>query len=196
MVIQNTASPSEIHFIDHENWVPAEGIEAFFSIGHHEAHIYLSYQVEEPQVRAVNTAFNSPVWEDSCVEFFFSPEGEYYYNFEFNAIGTVLCAYGKERHERQHLPDPVLSKVVTEASLGKDPIAEIRGHTSWSLKVRIPLEVLIYNDIKELSGLEARGNFYKCGDKLDHPHYLSWNPVRTPKPDFHLPEHFGKLSFL
>ena len=38
-----------------------------------------------------------------------------------------------------------------------------------------------------------RANFYKCGDKTAHPHYLSWSPIDTPKPDFHRPEFFGEL---
>ena len=38
-----------------------------------------------------------------------------------------------------------------------------------------------------------RANFYKCGDKTAHPHYLSWSPIDTPKPDFHRPDFFGEL---
>ena len=38
-----------------------------------------------------------------------------------------------------------------------------------------------------------RANFYKCGDKTAHPHFLSWSPVSTEKPDFHRPEFFGEL---
>jgi hypothetical protein len=45
-------------------------------------------------------------------------------------------------------------------------------------------------------GLRARGNFYKCGDKLPVPHYLSWAPIATPRPDFHRPEYFDTLMFI
>ena len=37
--------------------------------------------------------------------------------------------------------------------------------------------------------------FYKCGDKLQTPHFLSWNPIDLPKPDFHCPAFFGLLQF-
>jgi hypothetical protein len=40
-----------------------------------------------------------------------------------------------------------------------------------------------------------RANFYKCGDKTSHPHWLTWNPVDKPRPDFHLPQYFGTLVF-
>jgi len=197
MIVPKNLSPSETHSMAHQNWVKAEGIKATFTMGHDGSDIYLSYRVLEPQVRAVNTAFNSPVWEDSCVEFFFSPSADqaYYYNFEFNAIGTVLGGYGKDRHKREHLPASVLSQVETLPSLGKKPIAGIWGVTRWDLQVKIPMEVLVFNKIEDLSGLKAKGNLYKCGDKLEHPHYLSWEPVRNPHPNFHLPEYFGELSF-
>jgi hypothetical protein len=197
MLVERSKSPAEIHSIGHRNWVDVEDIKASFTIGHDGSNIYLHYQVDEPQVRAVNTAFNSPVWEDSCVEFFFSPGADkgYYYNFEFNAIGTILCGYGKHRDQREHLPEQILSKVVTVPSLGKHPIAGIWGETHWELQVKIPLEVLVFNKIEHLSGLSAKGNFYKCGDKLEQAHYLSWKPVQTSHPDFHLPVHFGPLSF-
>jgi hypothetical protein len=52
-----------------------------------------------------------------------------------------------------------------------------------------------------LIGLDAgnlpetiRANFYKCGDLTAHPHFLSWNPIDLPKPDFHRPEFFGTLT--
>jgi len=196
MVVEKSKTPSQSHAIGHPNWVGVEGIKVSFAIGHDGSNIYLNYHVEEPQVRAVNTEFNSPVWEDSCVEFFFSPTGkEYYYNFEFNAIGTVLCGYGKDRHKREHLPDSVLTQVETVPSLGKEPIGRIWGKTPWDLRVKIPKEVLVFSKIENLAGLKAKGNFYKCGDKLEKPHYLSWEPVRTQNPNFHLPEHFGQLSF-
>ncbi|MCK7536290.1 MAG: carbohydrate-binding family 9-like protein [Marinilabiliales bacterium] len=42
-----------------------------------------------------------------------------------------------------------------------------------------------------LAGKSFRANFYKCGDKLSNPHFVTWNPVGTEKPDYHRPEYFG-----
>ena len=36
-----------------------------------------------------------------------------------------------------------------------------------------------------------KGNVYKCGDMLPHPHFLSFFPIHLPKPDFHRPDFFG-----
>lgn len=202
MLVEKISSTDQLpleaeHPILNQNWVEAPGVTAGFSIRHDGTSIYLNYQVEEPQVRAVNTGFNSPVWEDSCVEFFLSFDGDdHYYNFEINAIGTLLGAYGPDRHQRIRLSDSPLSMVQTTPSLGRNPIENLEQQTSWSMKVVIPIKVLQFTKIENLSGVSGHANFYKCGDKLKHPHYLSWKPVLTPTPDFHTPHYFGPLSFL
>jgi hypothetical protein len=185
------------HSISNQNWVEAPGVHATFSIRHDNSSIYLCYLVEEPQVRAVNTEFNSPVWEDSCVEFFLSLGGDDgYYNFEINAIGTVLGAFGIDRNKRFHLADSLLTLIETTPSLEHKPIENLEQKTSWRMQLIIPVRVLHFSNIKNLSGVDAQANFYKCGDKLKHPHYLSWKPVRTTKPDFHSPKYFGQLYFI
>jgi hypothetical protein len=123
-------------------------------------------------------------------------DGDRYYNFEFNAIGTILAAYGKDRHERTPLPGDLLDRIVTLPSLGRKPLGIIEGPVRWELQVSIPREVLTYTPLSDLSGTDGYANFYKCGDKLDHPHYLSWNPVLTETPDFHTPRYFRHLSFI
>jgi hypothetical protein len=185
------------HTISNQNWVEAPQVSAAFSIRHDGTSIYLYYQVEEPQVRAVNTEFNSSVWEDSCVEFFLAFDGDDgYYNFEINAIGTVLGAFGKDRHLRLPLPDSFLARIETTPSLGRMPIESLDEQTTWEMQLVIPMETFHFSTLRTLSGVDALANFYKCGDKLKHPHFLSWKPVLTSNPDFHTPRYFGQLSFL
>jgi hypothetical protein len=42
-------------------------------------------------------------------------------------------------------------------------------------------------------GMILRANFYKCGDNTAQPHYIAWNAVNHPTPNFHLPQYFGEL---
>ena len=185
------------HSISNQNWVEAPQVNAAFSIRHDGSSIYLYYQVEEPQVRAVNTGFNSPVWEDSCVEFFLAFDGDDgYYNFEINAIGTILGAFGRDRHKRLPLPDSFLARIETTPSLGRDPIESLDERTTWEMSLVIPMEIFHFSTLHTLSGVDAHANFYKCGDKLKQPHFLSWKPVLSSTPDFHTPRYFGQLSFL
>ena len=65
------------------------------------------------------------------------------------------------------------------------------GIWNWRVTVVIPFS-LIGVDPENLPE-RLRANFYKCGDKTAHPHFLSWNPVGTPSPDFHRPDFFGEL---
>jgi len=51
------------------------------------------------------------------------------------------------------------------------------------------------HSLTDWSGLKAKVNLYKCGDKLSQPHFLSWKPIAAPKPDFHLPEFFEQIKF-
>jgi Carbohydrate-binding family 9 len=46
-----------------------------------------------------------------------------------------------------------------------------------------------------MEGKKCKANFYKCGDKLAQPHFLAWNRIETPEPDFHQPAFFGDIEF-
>jgi hypothetical protein len=209
LIVEKISDPSHLtgklsprgrgtHNLGHQNWVKAGDVRASFDIMHDGGNIYINYYVHENFVRAVNSQPNSSVWEDSCVEFFLSLKGDekHYYNFEFNAIGTVLGAYGKDRYEREWLVPSMLEMIETSPSLGRTPFEQIDTPTSWTLQVRIPVDVLHKWNIDNISGKDGYANFYKCGDKLKNPHYISWNPVLTAKPDFHTPRYFGHISFI
>ena len=72
-----------------------------FRIAHTEDEILLKYYVKEEHIRALETRTNGEVYKDSCVEFFVSPDGENYYNFEFSCIGTIHLASGTGRGNRK-----------------------------------------------------------------------------------------------
>lgn len=187
---------SQLPSIAHQNWVPADRVSASFDISHRGTSIILKFLVREPQVRAVNTEFNSSVWEDSCVEFFISLEGDdNYYNFEFNAIGMVLGQYGAGRPNRQWISPEILAMIQTTPSLGKGVIENMEGDISWELDVNLPVKAFCHHEVEDISRMKARANFYKCGDMLKKPHYLSWNPVLTETPEYHSPQYFRNLDF-
>lgn len=167
-----------------------------FRIAHSDNAILINYKVEEDSVRAIYGEDNGKVWTDSCVEFFSIPANDgYYYNIEATCIGTVLLAVGKDRNAREHAPSEVLSGIQRWASLGREPFEERIGKCSWELSLIIPYSVFFKHSIKSLDGIAIKGNFYKCGDGLKTPHFLSWNQIEIEKPDFHRPDFFGELCF-
>jgi hypothetical protein len=177
--------------ISHANWptFPAKPV-ARFRLAHQGDAILLNFHVEEFGVRALRTTDNSSVWCDSCAEFFVQFAGDpHYFNVECNCIGTLLLARGASQDGRTSMATDAVERFAT---LGTDPIEHMSGLIVWELGIRIPAAIF---GVTRLEGVQARGNFYKCGDELQTPHFLSWAPIATPTPSFHRPEFFGSISF-
>ncbi len=168
--------------------------QVHFKIAHTALGILLLFDVCEKHVKAVYRHTNDPVYKDSCVEFFFSFDGSNYYNLEFNCIGAGLIGYGPaQRLKRKRLARETIEQVKTYSYIS--PEASASGDKEWRLLLHIPLTVFDAHTIDSLGGLRCTGNFYKCGDDLPEPHYVAWNPIDHPKPNFHLPQYFGELVF-
>lgn len=168
-----------------------------FGIAHTGEEFLIHYCVEEQSVRAVAQKDNDNVWEDSCAEFFISPAADgLYYNIECNCAGTLLLGVGEGRNNRQLATPEITRQIDRWASLGRTPFDTRNQPTRWELALRIPYTVFFRHNITSLDGLTLNGNFYKCGDKLPVPHFISWNPIGTPTPDFHCPQFFGKLEII
>ena len=169
--------------------------EVSFRIAHAGTEIWLAFSVSEARVRALETRVHGEVHKDSCVEFFISFDRLNYYNFEFSCIGTPHLAYGPGRHNRKFVPVPLTERLEIRSSLGSQPFAEKSGGFGWTLTARIPVACFAFDALISLDGVAATGNFYKVGSGLSVPHYLTWNPVGTPAPDYHRPEFFGEVVF-
>ena len=170
--------------------------EVNFNIAYNVTDLYLKFYVMEESIRAVNSDINDNVWEDSCVELFIAPSSEdVYYNFEFNCIGTCLVQKGTTRNNRSYFDVEVIKSIKAFSSIGKDTFEEKKGDFSWELTIKIPLASFI-DDIKDLKGSKMKANFYKCGDKLADPHFLTWNRIEIKEPDFHRPDFFGDIYFV
>jgi hypothetical protein len=171
--------------------------ETELSIAYSGHEIFLKYYVNENWFKAEKTESNQMVCEDSCVEFFVSPEDDgIYYNIEFNGIGTCLLGTGTERANSTRANPDIISKIRRESSAGTVPFKEKVGENRWTLTIAVPFDVFFHHNISDLEGKTFRANFYKCGDMLSVPHYVTWNPVGTEKPDYHQPEYFGILKFV
>ena len=167
-------------------------------LGWTRAFLYVRFRVEERRVRVRYTKFQDPVYKDSCVEFFVDmvPEKRLgYVNFETNAAGTLLAAFGPDRSHRTPLWPEDLAGFEASASI-PGPVDGEHGAADWTLEYRVPLALFKKLYAEEIApGHRAAANFYKCGDDTEVAHYGAWSPVGTPGPDFHRPEFFGDLVF-
>ena len=186
----------EFHAVDNVNWAeypyaPKMEVRA----AHCGEYMLIHYRVSEKSVRAVAPADGGRVWEDSCCEFFVQPgEEPVYYNFECNCAGTLLLNCGIVG-DRKPAADTVMQSVKRWSSLGRQPFEERIGECSWQMALMIPATALFNHHITDFTGLTLKGNFYKCGDLCQTPHFLSWNPINLPKPMFHCPEFFGEIAY-
>ena len=184
--------------ISYVNWTEKdESIpKVYFKIAHNGKYLFLHFFVEEKEILAHTAEDNGFVWTDSCVEFFVSfGDSPYYYNAEFSCIGKGLLGYRKNRDDSQRAGSDILSMIGRYPSLGTEPFDKKQGDFSWSILLVIPAEAYWKSNLDCFSGVEARANFYKCGDNLTKPHYLSWKPVETATPNFHMPQFFDELIF-
>ena len=171
--LRSALSGQQANLISNVNW-PKDfpyAPSVSFRMAYSDKAVAVMFEVQEDNVKAAAMESNGPVWEDSCVEFFIgNPAGEGYFNFEMNCIGTLLAAKRRSRTDFEYLSPELNGQVRRFGSL----------------------------EHKELLGLgkapeKLRANLYKCGDKCETPHFLSWSPIGLPNPDFHCPDFFGEI---
>lgn len=192
---------AEWHEVSCNNW-PEDfpyTPKAKFRIGHTHDAFLIEYQADEDTVRARYADDNGDVWTDSCMEFFLSPDNSdgIYYNLECSCIGTVLLGVRGGDVEKAHAPASVLSSIKRWASVGRLPFEERSADSPWTVALIVPFGAFWHHDISQMlkSGhRNMRANFYKCGDGLAKPHFLSWSPIENAKPNFHLPSFFGEIT--
>ncbi len=165
-------------------------------IAYNDDELFLQYKVNEQSVKAEQGENNGKVWTDSCVEFFLSPDrNDVYYNLEMNCIGTALLGFRKKGDPTIHGTDEIINSIRRVSTLGSSTFCEKKEQTQWKITVAIPWNVFFKHQLKPVKGKKMRGNFYKCGDELSVPHFVSWTKIDTEKPAFHMPEFFGGLEF-
>ena len=186
---------AELGYINKEPWLDkfTKAPDTTFKMLKGPEGLSILMHTNETHLRQEVCEDGGPVSTDSCMEFFYkpSPWDLRYLNFEINPKGFLNLSIRKIRHEKEPVnEDKKIFDIVSTANEG-----------DWTLKFYIPDSFIekMYPDLEKLSHGNssniARGNFYKCGDETDHPHYASWSEILTEKPDFHLPDFFGRFVF-
>lgn len=162
------------------------------SIARTASHLVVMFHVRGLDLRATQIEDNGRSWEDSCCEFFVTdPYDGTYYNFELTCIGSLLSSKRKSRLDSVLREKEDVARVIRHSSLAHEETEISDRIFSWTVAMLIPYDLIGID--RDNVPVSVRGNFYKCGDLTAHPHFLSWNPIGTPKPDFHRPEYFGEL---
>ncbi len=140
--------------IDNILWEQDCGIRAYGQLCYDRENLYVHLWAEEKHIRAEYSAPLSPVHKDSCLEFFFMPDGgDRYFNFECNPNGCLHIGFGYNRSTRVVLfrrDAEELFEIQTE-----------RTSDGWEVFYRIPLIFLrIFYPKSTFSG-KLRANLFK-----------------------------------
>lgn len=178
--------------IDNHQWTEKTDISAIAQIAYDDNAIYAKLTANEKNILARFTNQTSPVWNDSCLEFFFCPiEGDLrYFDLESNPNGSTFIGFGRSNTQMLRLVTVDLENSIVQVN------TEQTEHV-WSVLYTIPYEFirLIVPNFAPHSGMNMRANCYKCGDETEKPHFISWNPINSETPLFHCPQDFGCMIF-
>lgn len=178
--------------LGYSNWDSKAEYDTFFKMCFvKNKGICLRMHTNEISLRAVNKNRDENMWEDSCMEFFLCPfEGrKEYLNFEMNPNGAYLCQFGEERENR------VFIKSLTDCEA--DITAQV-CENGWSVELFVPVSLVseAFNESFKAGPCTLKGNFYKCGDLTEKPHYGSFSKMTTLPPGFHNPECFAEIRII
>lgn len=165
-----------------------------FDIARGKEMLYIHYFVRGLSIKALADKDGNFVHEDSCVEFFMRKANEMnYINFEFNCIGTCYAAHHETRQQSTPFTIDEYRSIRRYTTIQSEAFAEQKGIHSWELTVAIPFKLMGLDpgNLPEM----IRGNFYKCADGTENPHYTTWSPIDLPQPNYHCPEFFGEIYF-
>lgn len=178
--------------IDNHQWTEKTDITATAQIAYDDTAIYAYLTATEKDILARYTTQGSPVWTDSCLEFFFCPiEGDLrYFDFESNPNGSTFIGFGRNSTEILRLVTADLENSIVRADT-------CRTENGWTVLYTIPYDFIriIVPEFSPASGMKIRANCYKCGDETVKPHFISWNPINSDTPQFHRPMDFGCMIF-
>jgi len=158
--------------------------------------LYAQFRCRDRHISAVRTRLNSDVFEDSCVELFLGPDGEYF-NVEINCCGTLHLGFGAGRRGRRLIEPDQAARIRIATSVPTATKDESPDDAAWRVTAAIPFAVLSSlagRTVRPRSGDVWGGNLYRCGGQTD-PQHACWNPITSPQPDYHRPECFGDLRF-
>ena len=166
-------------------------------------YIYVIFRVEDRYLRAITTENHGPVWEDSCVEFFFTPEMEAekgYFNLETNCLGTILFRHQDkpETNTKKLKPDEMAELEIAHSLTGEVIDPEITNPVTWTLEYHVPVNIIdrYHSVVKPSPGVKWRANFFKCAENNSNPHWITWSLIENGKLNFHQPEYFGIIEFV
>lgn len=180
-------------------WTGGEKEQTVAKLLWDDENLYVGFYCHDKHIAAEVVERHGPVSLDDSVEVFLSPNPgkiHNYYGFEMNVIGTMLNFIRADWYKGPFNwePDGVRLRTSFSGLRVKDDAA---NDNHWILEVAIPLKNFEKDaaHIPPREGDTWRLNLNRAGGKTN-AQYSTWSPVKTEKPNFHVPEAFGWVRFV
>jgi alpha-galactosidase len=136
---------------------------------------------ETPQTAAKTMG----LWERDVCELFIAPDAnapERYFEFEAAPTGEWLDLAIEQLSGERRTDWEFQSGMTAAASISTDQV-RIAMRVPWASLGRQPI-----------AGERWRANLFRCVGAGTERGYLAWQPTRTARPNFHVPQAFGWLE--
>jgi len=180
-------------------WTAGEREQTVAKILWDDENLYIGYHCLDKNISAAVTERHGPVSLDDSVEAFISPNPakvRNYYGFEMNVIGTMLNFIRADWHQGPFFTEPE-GVLLGTSHMGVLAKTDTPGEDHWVLEIAIPFRNFV-RDAAHTPPHEGdvwRLNLNRAGGKTN-AQYSTWSPVRTERPNFHVPEAFGEVRFV
>lgn len=163
--------------------------------------LYLAFGCEDHDLRGHKRHHDDNLWEENeVVEWFIDAAGDggAYLEFEVNPLNTVvdllLPGVG--------VPGPLAARKAWD-SRGLRTAVTLEGTPNdgqpdqgWTVEAALPLaDVIDAPHTPPQAGDVWRLNLYRVDQIGEEVQFYAWSPTLTPRPNFHVPERFGKVMF-
>ena len=159
------------------------------------AYLYVFFKSHDAFISSHLTQRDDPVSRDDCVEVVIAPDTSQvksYFNFEFNALTTILDRSPFIERSSQWNADGI--KVANHIAGTLNDTSDVDDY--WTIELAIPLVTFetFAPDIPPKHVQKWRLNLYRTGGDINLQ-YATWSNTLRPKPQFHAPDRFGIVEF-
>ncbi|MCA9078194.1 MAG: carbohydrate-binding family 9-like protein [Planctomycetaceae bacterium] len=164
-----------------------------------DTYLYVAHVCEDAWIAARCREHDGPVARDDCFEVMLAPDVEQpnvYFNIEWNVLGAWVDNHRPHgpKQPKAHRWDAEGVKIAGtyEGSLNDDTDRDVR----WTCEVAIPFTNFtgFAQHTPPRPGDAWNLNLNRHGGDTNLQ-YSQWSPADTPRPSFHTPHRFGRVTF-
>lgn len=163
-----------------------------------DEYLYLAFVCEDAHITARHNERDGKIPEDDCVELMLAPDADrphVYFNLEFNVIGGLLDNFRPNGPNQPRAPkwdaDGVKIAGTYAGTLNDDTDVD----RTWQVEVAIPWRNFAGHakTVPPRPGAVMHANLNRHGGRTN-AQYSQWSPADTPRPSFHTPDRFGRIT--